>query len=148
MVQATNRGMTHEVIPWQPEVLCNWRSFKSLVSPVISVTIHPHAELALGLPNILFSTLSTRYQVNHIHCSAVSTALQSYFCPIRRLGFVGRGYHVAGPTFWSATGLAFAMRLIICGIWLQSSSHKKVSEAFGPSEGHNWLLWKNGIQMV
>ena len=106
----------------------------------MSVTIHPQAELALGFPNILFSTLSTRYQVNHIDCSAVSTALQSYSCPIRRLGYVGRGYHVAGSTSWSATWLAFAMRLIICGIWLQSCSHKKVSEAFGPSESHNWHL--------
>ena len=41
VVQATNKGMTQEVMPWQPEVLCNWRSFKYLVFPVISVTIHP-----------------------------------------------------------------------------------------------------------
>ena len=43
VVQATNRGMTQELMPWKPEVLCNWRSFKSLVFPVISVTIHPQA---------------------------------------------------------------------------------------------------------
>ena len=98
-------------MPLQPEVLCNWRSFKSLVSPVISLTIHPQAEVALGFPNILFSTLSTRYQVNHIHCSAVSTVLQSYSRPIRRLGYMGRRYHIAGSTSWSATGLAFAIRL-------------------------------------
>ena len=58
VVKATNRGMTHEFMSWQTEMLRNWRSSKAPMSPVIFVTIHPHAELALGFPNILIFTRS------------------------------------------------------------------------------------------
>ena len=36
-----------------------WRSFKSLVSTVISVTVHSDIQRALFFPDILFSTLAT-----------------------------------------------------------------------------------------
>ena len=36
-------------------MLTNWRSFKSLVSPVISVTVHSDIQGALSYPDILFS---------------------------------------------------------------------------------------------
>ena len=47
-------------MPLQAKVLSCGRSFKSLVSPVISVTIHSDIQRALGFPNILLSTLATR----------------------------------------------------------------------------------------
>ena len=38
-------------MPLQAKVLSGGRSFKSLVSPVISVTIHSDIQRALGFPN-------------------------------------------------------------------------------------------------
>ena len=41
-------------MPLQAKVLSGGRSFKSLVSPVISVTIHSDIQRALGFPNIQY----------------------------------------------------------------------------------------------
>ena len=135
-------------MPWRTEVLTNWRSFKSLMPPVISMTVHSDIQGALGFPDILFSTLATRYQVHNILRSTIGVAFQLDPSTTGRCGCLRRGYHFAGLTSWSATRFAFSKRLIIDGIWLQSSPHKMVSEAFWSSEGHDWLLWEDCAQMI
>ena len=44
--------------------------------PVISMTVHSDIQGALGFPDILFSTLATRYQVHNILRSTIGVAFQ------------------------------------------------------------------------
>ena len=44
---------------------------------------------------------------------------------IGRCDFLGRGYDIL-----FCTGFAFTKRFIVDGFWLESSPHKKISEAF------------------
>ena len=47
------------------------KCFKSLMVAGIFATVHPHDELVLSFPNILFSTLSTRYPIDHINALSI-----------------------------------------------------------------------------
>ena len=55
------------------------------------------------------------------------------------------GHHFAGLTSSPATGFACTKMLIINGVWLESSPHKKICEAFWQFEGQNWLLWEDSL---
>ena len=127
-------------MPLQAKVLSSGRSIKSLVSPVISVTIHSDIQRALGFPDILLSTLATRHQIHNILCPTVGVTIQLDTSTTGRCGCLRGGYH--------STGFTFSKRFVIGRIWLQSSPHKMVFEAFWSPVGHDWLLWEDFAQMV
>ena len=113
----------YEVMPWRAEVFTNWRSFKSLMPPVISLTVHSDIQGGIGFPGVLFSTLATRYQVDHILRSTIGVSFKLDPSTTGRCGCLRQGYHFACLTSWSATGFAFTKSLIDV-IWLKPSPHK------------------------
>ena len=135
-------------MPLQAKVLSDRRSFKSLVSPVISVTIHSDIQRALGFSNILLSTLATRDQIHNILCPTIGVTFKLDTSTNGRCGCLRGGYHSTGLTSWSATGFTFSKRFVIGRFWLQSSPHKMVFEAFWSPVGHDWLLREDCAQMV
>ena len=63
-------------MPLQAKVLSGGRSLKSLVSPVISVTIHSDIQRALGFPKLMLSTLATRDQIHNILCPTIGVTFK------------------------------------------------------------------------
>ena len=112
--------------------------------PVISVIVHPDIQGGGGL---ISPTYCFPHLLHNIRCTTIC-ALQLVSPPLDpsttgRCCCIRMGYYFAALTSWSAIGFAFSKRLNIDGIWLQSSPHKMISEAFWSSEGHNWLLWED-----
>ena len=83
-------------MPLQAKVLSSGRSIKSLVSPVISVTIHSDIQRALGFPDILLSTHATRHQIHNILCPTVGVTFQFDTSTTGRCGCLRGGYHSTG----------------------------------------------------
>ena len=104
------------------------------------MTVHSDIRSVFGFPDVLFSTTASRYQVHHILRSTIGVT--------GRGGCLRRGYHSAGLTSWSAIGFAFSKGFIIDRIWLQSSPHKMIFEAFWSSEGHDWFLLEDCAKLI
>ena len=69
-------------MPLQVKVLGSGGSINSLVSPVISVTIHSDIQRALGFPDILLSNLATRHQIHNILCPTVGVTFSLTRAPL------------------------------------------------------------------
>ena len=105
-VETAHRSMTYEVMLCRAEVFTKWRSFKSLMPAVIAVPSHSDVQGGgLVSPDILFPTLTARYQVDYSLRSPIGFAYRLDSSTTGQCGCLGRRYHFAGLTSWSATRL-------------------------------------------
>ena len=140
LVLATNRGMAHEVMSWQTEVLRIWRSFKSLVSPVMPV--------AFCFPqHTVFHTLHTISDKPHsFFCS--QCYLSVLLLPHSTTWLYGTGLSCLRFDLVLPQGLHSPWGSSSVGSGFSLALTRRSLRLFWLSESHNWLLRKYLVQMV